>query len=258
MKQIKLLFLNTVSLLFALIMNGLSNTGVFNGKTVGEVSNDFETLFAPAGYAFSIWGIIYILLIIFVGYQWFAWLKYNDDSILKLTGYWFALSSFANGIWIVAWLYTFIGVSVFIMLILLVSLIFLAVNHQLRMKKSPKHINVFVWWPISIYLGWIIVATVANIAAFLVRINWHIGFLTVQNWTIVMIFAAMLIYVLLIIFRNMRGAAVVGIWALIAIAVKHWGIQPAIVSAAIISAVVLIIAIIFNAFTKSNILRKLK
>ena len=258
MKQIKLFFLNTISLLFALVMNSLSNTGAFNGKTVGEVSNDFETLFAPAGYAFSIWGIIYILLIIFVGYQWFAWLMRKDDSVLQQTGFWFAISSIANGFWIVAWLYTYIGVSVLLMLVLLVSLVFLAVRLQLRTRKVSKQINVLVWWPISIYLGWIIVATVANIAAFLVRINWQDSLINEQTWTIVMIIAAMLIFVLLIIFRNMRGTAIVGIWALIAIAVKHWEMKPVIVSAAIISSVVLIIAIILNIITKSNILRKLK
>lgn len=79
MKQITLLVLNTLSLLFTLVMNGLSNKGMFNGKTVGQVSAEFETLFAPAGYAFSIWGVIYILLILFVSRQWVAWLKQNDD-----------------------------------------------------------------------------------------------------------------------------------------------------------------------------------
>ena len=258
MKQIALLILNTVSLLFALVMNGLSNTGTFNGKTVGEVSGDFETLFAPAGYAFSIWGVIYILLIMFVGQQWYAWFKHNDDLELKNTGIWFALSSFANGIWIVAWLYGNLVVSVILMLVLLVSLIVLAVKLRLEIWDAPKRIIVFVWWPICIYLGWIIVASVANIAAFFVSINWQGGFLSAQTWTIIMIFAAVVIYVLLIYFRNLREAALVGIWALIAIAVKHWGMQPAIVTTAIVSSVVLLIAIIFHVFTRSNVLRKLK
>lgn len=258
MTHLRLLILNTASLLFALVMNGLSNTGAFNGKTVGEVSGDLETLFAPAGYAFSIWGVIYILLMMFVGYQWYAWLKHKDDSVLKQTGFWFALSSFANGAWIVAWLYGNIGVSVILMLILLVSLIGLTVKLRLEIWKAPKPIIIFVWWPISIYIGWIIVATVANIAAFLVSINWQEGFLSEQLWTIVMIIAAVAIYVLLIYFRNLREAALVGIWALIAIAVKHWGVQPAIVVTAIVSTVVLLIAIILNAFTRSNVLRKLK
>ncbi len=258
MKQANLLILNTASLLYALIMNGLSNTGTFNGKTVGEVSDAFETIIAPAGYAFSIWGVIYILLIMFVGYQWYAWLKYKDDTELNRTGIWFALSSLANGTWIVAWLYTNIGASVILMLVLLISLIALTVKLRLEIWNAPKKIIVFVWWPICIYLGWIIVASVANIAAFLISINWHGSFLSEQTWTIIMIIAAVVIYLLLIYFRNLREAAFVGIWALVAITVKHWEVLPAIVITTIVSSIVLLIAIILNALKGSNILRKLK
>lgn len=251
MKQITLLILNTAALLFALVMNGLSNTGAFNGKTVGEVSGDFETLFAPAGYAFSIWGVIYILLIMFVGQQWYAWFKYHNDLELKNTGIWFALSSLANGTWVVAWLYGFLVISVILMVVLLVSLIVLTVKLRLEIWDAPKRVIIFVWWPICIYLGWIIVASVANIASFLVSINWQGGFLSAQTWTIVMIIAAMVINLLLIYYRNLREAALVGIWALIAIAVKQWGIEPGIVTAAIAAAAVLLIGISINAY-KNN------
>lgn len=57
MKQITLLILNTLSLLYALIMNGMAGSPVFNGKTGGSVSAQYDTLFAPAGYAFAIWGL---------------------------------------------------------------------------------------------------------------------------------------------------------------------------------------------------------
>ena len=140
----------------------------------------------------------------------------------------------------------------------MVCLIVLTVKLRLEIWNEHKKIIIFVWWPIGIYLGWIIVASVANIAAFFVSINWQGGFLSAQTWTIIMIIAAVVIYVLLIYFRNLREAALVGIWALIAIAVKHWGMQSAIVTTAIVSSVVLLIAIIFNAFTSSNVLRKLE
>jgi hypothetical protein len=248
MKQITLLIVNTASLLFALFMNGLSNTGAFNGKTVGEVSAENETLFAPAGYAFSIWGLIYILLIMFVVWQWVAWFKHNDDRDLKQTGIWFALSSFANGTWIVAWLYGNVGISVVLMLVLLVSLIVLTVRLRLEIWDAPKRTIFFVWWPICVYLGWIIVASVANIAAFLVSINWQGAYMGAEAWTVTMIIAAAIIYLLLIYFRNLREAALVGIWALVAIAVKQWQMQPAIVAAAIAAAVVLFVAIAYNAY----------
>ena len=83
MKQLTLLILNTLSLLYALIMNSLAGSPAFNGKTVGMVSAKYDTLFAPAGYAFAIWGIIYLLLIAFVVYQCIAWFKRKEDRELK-------------------------------------------------------------------------------------------------------------------------------------------------------------------------------
>ena len=66
MKQKALLFTNTISFIFTLIMNGLAGSGDFNGKSVADVSATYDTLFAPAGYAFSIWGLIYVLVLGFV------------------------------------------------------------------------------------------------------------------------------------------------------------------------------------------------
>ena len=248
MKQKVLLLTNTISLVFALTLNGLAGSGVFNGKNVGEVSAQYDTLFAPAGYAFSIWGIIYLLLILFVGYQWFAWLKYKHDENLVKTGFWFTIGNLANGFWIVAWLNNFIGVSVILMFVLLFALVMLTVQLRLELWDAPVRVIAFVWWPICIYLGWIIVATVANVSAFLVSINWNGSFLPADTWTIVMITAATLIYLMLIYFRNMREAAMVGVWALIAIAVRRWYDYHSIAIVAIASAVILFLAVIVHGF----------
>lgn len=247
MKQLALLLFNTVTLLYALVMNGLSNTGAFYGKSVGEISNKYETLIAPAGYAFSIWGLIYLLLILFVGHQWYQWLKHKQDEELTQTGIWFAFGNIANGTWIVAWLGERMEISLLLMAVLLVSLIVLTIELRLKMWKAPKRVITFVWWPIGIYLGWIVVASVANIAAFLVSIGWEGSFLSAKTWTIVMIFAATLIYLLLIYYRNLREAALVGIWALVAISVKHGHTNPSLVAAALTSSGVLLIAIVVHA-----------
>ncbi len=243
MKQIALLITNTLTLIFALVMNALTGSELFNGMTMADISERYVTLFTPAGYAFSIWGIIYLLLIAFTGYQWYMYIKFRQDENLNRTGIWFAVSNLANGLWVAAFLTESIGLSVMLMLVLLLSLIILTVRLRLEIWDAPVRIIAFVWWPICIYLGWIIVATVANISTFLVSINWQGGMLSQQAWVIIMIVAASLIYLLLIYFRNMREAAVVGIWALIAIAVKQWQVHPSIVIAAIAAAVVLFIAV---------------
>lgn len=260
MKQKVLLLLNTFTLIFALFINALGGSGALNGKNVGEVSAQYDTLFAPAGYAFAIWSIIYLLLILFVGYQWFEWLKYKRDENLVKSGFWFTISNLANGFWIVAWLNDYIGVSVFLMLILLYSLVVLTVQLRLEIWDAPVREIVFVWWPVCIYTGWIIVATVANISAYLVSIKWNGSFLPPETWTVVMITAATVIYLLLIYFRNMREAAVVGVWALIAIAVRQWHSHHSIAIAATASVVILFLTVTIHGYInrKTSPFAKLK
>jgi len=260
MKRIILLLINTLTLIFALVMNSLQGSQLFDGTTVGEISAKYETLFTPAGYAFTIWGIIYLMLIAFVAYQWIAWFKRKEDKELILTGWWFALGNLANGLWIVAWLNEQMGISVLIMLVLLFSLIVLTVRLRLETWDAPVRINAFVWWPICIYLGWIIVATVANISVFLVSIGWQGGFISPEIWSIIIIVAATLIYLLLIKTRNMRESAVVGIWALVAIAIKQWQLNPEIAYVALTASVILIVAVAIHGFQnrKTSPFEKLK
>jgi hypothetical protein len=241
-------------------MNSLQGSEVFNGTTVGEVSAKYETLFTPAGYAFAIWGIIYLLLILFVTYQWFVWFKRKEDRELKQISWWFAVGNLANGLWVVAWLNEQMGLSVLLILILLFSLIQLTIRLRLEIWDAPLRIIAFVWWPVCIYLGWVIVATVANISVFLVSIGWQGGFLQEQVWTIIMIVAATTIYLLLIKTRNMREAALVGIWALVAIAVKQWQLNIEIVIAALTASAILFVTVAVHGFRnrKTSPVEKLK
>jgi hypothetical protein len=260
MKQTIYLILNSLTLIFALAMNYLSGTGALGGLSVGEVSAMYENLFTPAGYAFAIWGLIYLLLIAFTGFQWYNLLKKQPDHELAKTGFWFALSNIANGLWIYAWLNSFLGISILLMLLLLISLIVLTFQLRLEIWDAPLRIIAFVWWPITIYLGWITVATVANFAAYFVSIGWDGGFLSETTWTIIMIITATIIYILLIYYRNMREAAIVGVWALVAIAVKQWELNTNVVYAAIIASTILFLYVTIHGFKnrKTSPLLKIK
>jgi hypothetical protein len=239
-KPINLLLANSLSLFFALAMNALSGSALFDGKTVGDVSRTYDTLFAPAGYAFAIWGLIYLLLIAFVSYQWFAWHKHKQDQQLQQTGLWLAVANLANGFWIAAWLTESIGISVLLMFVLLVSLLVLTARLRLEISDPPLRIVVFVWWPVVIYLGWIVVASVANVAAWFVDLGWNGLFLSASSWTILLITLATVIYLVLVLNRNMREAALVGIWALIAIAARQSQVHSEIAVYALIGAAVLL------------------
>jgi hypothetical protein len=246
-QQLKLI-LNTLTLCGTLFVNYWFNSGAFNGKTVGDISDKYENLFTPADYAFIIWGFIYLWLLAFVGYQWYAWLKRKDDTALNQTGIWFMLANIANGTWVIVWLNESIGLSVIIMLFLLLSLIMLVLRLNMERWDAPLFTIAFVWWPICWYIGWIILATVANISAYLTSIGWNGGPFSEEAWTIIMIIVATIVYLFLIFTRNMREASLIGIWGLIAIAVKQWGVHPDIVYTAIGAAVILLIASSYHGY----------
>jgi len=248
MNRTGLLIINTLSLLFTLVLNGLAGSGVFGGRSVGDVSAQYETQITPAGYAFAIWGLIYLLLILFVVYQWVAWLRNREDTALKQTGLWFALGNIANGLWIVVWLNQYMGLSVVLIFLLLISLIVLTYRLRLEIWDAPVRIIAFVWWPIVFYLGWIVVASVANVSVYLVSISWQGGILSPLSWALVMIVIATAIYLLLIFTRNMREAALVGVWAFIAIAVRQGSAHPVIGYTAFAAAAVLLIVIAWHGY----------
>lgn len=247
-KPIYLVISNTLTLLFALIMNGLSGSAAFNGKTVGAVSDKYNTLIAPAGYAFAIWGVIYLSLLVFVGYQWYSYYKLKQDDEIKQTGVWLSLANIANGLWITAWLNESLGMSVLLIFTLLVSLIIITVRLRLEIWNAPKRTIFFTWWPIAIYLGWIIVASVSNVAAYLVSIGWYGGFLSENIWTIIIIVIASIIYLWLVFSRNLRETAMVGVWALVAISARHWNEYSGIAIAAIIGAGILLIVVSWHGY----------
>lgn len=248
MNSLLKLVLNTNSLLTALIVNFLSNRGVFNSKTIGEVSMKYNTLFTPAGYAFSIWAIIYLLLISFVVYQWYIWVKEKREEETLRMGWWFTLANIANAVWVIVWVNEYTTVSVGVMLVLLFSLIQLVRRLNLETWDAPLPTIIFVWWPICIYMGWIILATVANVSAFLVSIGWEGGFLRQAGWTIVMILISTFIYALLIYKRNMREAAIAGVWGLVAIAYKQWERYPEIVLTALFCAFILFFYVSYHGY----------
>lgn len=248
MKQYTLLVLNTLTLAVALVANYLSGTGYFGGATVGEISAQYENLFTPAGYAFGIWGLIYLMLIAFVAHQWYAWVNKREDRELKQTGIWFMLGNLFNAGWIVAWLNGYIGVSVILTLLILTTLLVLMFRLRLETWNAPVRIIVFVWWPLAIYLGWAIVAFTANVAVYLTSIDWGMAGIPEPAWAMTMIIVAAIIYVFLVFTRNLRESAAVGIWALIAIAVKQWPDNQAVAVTAVIMSGILFLVISWHAY----------
>jgi translocator protein len=183
-----LLIGNILALMVVLTMNALANILPINGLNTGQISDLYPSLFTPSGFTFSIWGILYLLQIGFV----IAQFRVKEELYFKELSLWFWLSCLANASWILVWHYLFTGASVVVMLVLLFSLtrIFLLLQ---KSKSTDKMEWLFIKLPFTFYLAWICVATIANISALLVSLNWHGGFLTEEHWAVVMIAIAALL-----------------------------------------------------------------
>jgi uncharacterized membrane protein YhaH (DUF805 family) len=111
-------------------------------------------------------------------------------------------------------------------------------------EVSPGQV-IWVWWPLGIYSGWIAVATIANISAYLAKSDWSF-LLSETTWTVVMIIAATLLNVAMVLTRRMRDFALVGIWSLVAIWARHKGVLPGIEWAALAGALLIAITVLIH------------
>lgn len=239
----KLSVLNLVSVILVILVNYISQAFSLNDTTIGEMSAKYANLFTPAGYAFAIWGIIFLGLLAYGIFQVRrAYYSEKESNFIEQTGYWFFLANILNCCWVLAFMYDFTGFSVLIMLGILLSLIKIILNTNMERWDAPINTIAFVWWPICLYSGWISVATIANIAAYLSKLDWNGGILSEQAWTINMIVAATIINLLMIWKRNMREFAMVGAWALFAIFIRHNGSNMYIAYSAMTGTVILFIA----------------
>ncbi|GGH27042.1 hypothetical protein GCM10007423_12480 [Dyadobacter endophyticus] len=233
---------NIIAVTVTVVVNYLSNTGIFNNSTMASVSARYQNLFTPSGYAFSIWGLIYLLLAVFVVYQSRGISgKREVPAVVEKVGWLFVISCAANSAWVLAWLYDFTGLSVLVMIVLLTSLWRIIVRTRMELDLIPIKKIALTWWPFAIYFGWISVALIANVAAWLTKIGWDGFGLSPVAWTVIMICVAGAVYLVLTWKRNLRESSMVGVWALVAVAVANWETAPAVVDAAlIVSAVILI------------------
>ena len=224
MKINKLLiaFVAAITYIAMVVVNGLANALPINNMSTGDISNAYENLFAPAGITFSIWGLIYLLLAAYVLYQFGLFQKDHGKSrraLFNKVNLWFILSSVANISWIFAWHYDYIGLSVLIMAVLLISLI--KITDIINKEKLSTKEKYFVRLPFSVYFGWITVATIANITVFLVSINWNGFGISEQIWTVVILLAGLLIGALRMMKDKILAYGFVLVWAYVGILIKH-------------------------------------
>lgn len=220
---------NLITVIIALAVNVLASTLPLNGQNTGEISDRFQVYFVPAGYVFAIWGVIYLGWIAFTIYQFR--LSQKESPRLQRLGYLFALSNIANAAWLFSWHYNLFGLSVLIML----TLLGLLIAGYLRLNVNGSSVSRAERWsvdiPFSVYLGWITVATVANITDWLYLVNWNGFGIAATTWAVIMLVVASLLGLAMAVTRRDAGYLSVLVWSFVGIAVKQTSAPDVVLSA---------------------------
>lgn len=230
--------------LLTISVNGLANALPLNGIETGKISDKYFTLFTPAGYVFAVWGVIYLGMLAYMVYQALPSQRTNPRLAI---GWWFVLGNIANTVWIFCWHWEQLLPSVFLIATLLICLV-VAYLRLAPARQVPGLVSHGEWWTthltFSIYTAWVTVATVANIAVYLVSIGWDGGFLSPAVWTVILLLVATGIGLLFLSrWRDVAYVAVL-IWAFVGIAVNHSDVTVVAWTAAGLAAVLVVMAIV--------------
>ncbi|NCW11878.1 MAG: hypothetical protein EBV82_01725 [Chitinophagia bacterium] len=218
----KILF-NWVLFIVVIAVNALANILPINGYNTGQISGFYPNYFVPAGFTFSIWGIIYLSFLVYsITYTYY---QLNQDKFPVINQYldkvspWYWATCILNASWILAWHYLQVLLSVLIMLLFLFALIQIFKSTQKIAKEMNLITRLSLVTPFSIYIGWISVATIANVTALLVKYQWTGGIHPIY-WSVIMIFVAVIAGVYFIQqFKTISYPLVIA-WAI-------WGIKAA-------------------------------
>lgn len=183
----------------------------FNNLTTKEISDSFRIYFVPAGYVFSIWGIIYIGMLAYMVFQLLPAQKENPR--LRATGWWMVLAGVANSLWLFTWHYQFFAFMVPVMLVLLLSLIIA----YIRLRDGAKISSVESWSTrvfTGVYLGWISVATTANITDLLYWLRWDGFGIPAATWMLIVLVVVAALGTAMNFIRRDAAYSAVLLWAL--------------------------------------------
>lgn len=234
--------INVIMFTAMVVMNYLANALPINGKTTGQISAQYDNLFVPAGITFSIWGVIYLMLLGFCIIQF----RSQNKALVESVGWAFAISCLFNSLWIIAWHYDKLPISLILMIGLLAILIYI----NIRLKDTTF---VFAKAAFGIYLGWICIATIANVAALLVNYQWGAWGIAPQIWTIIMIAIGLSIAIIAMykMLNPFIGLSI--IWAFAGIMINRINDVSTIAYSALIAMILLAVFTIWLFFKKSSV-----
>jgi len=217
-KDLRRQLINVIAFVVTVTINGAAVALPLNGLTTAEISDRFPVLVTPADYVFSIWSVIYLLLLVFT--VWQALPRTRTDEALRSIGYLPALAGALNAVWVVLWHYEIFDLTVPVMLGLLATLI--AIHVKLRgVRRAGGADRWLVALPLSAYLGWITVATIANISQMLYRAGYRGEPIGEGAWSVIILAVGVAIALAMLLREADWAFALVIIWAYVGIAAKQ-------------------------------------
>jgi translocator protein len=232
-------YVNVIGLVLVLVVNWLANAAPLNGQTTGEVSADIPTLFTPAAYVFSIWGLIYLGLIAFAVYQ--ALPAQRDAGFIDNIGCWFAATCLLNAGWIFAWHYERFVWTQVVMVGLLICLLVIYERLGIGRKNVESGVRWLVHMPFSLYLAWISVATIANTSVLLTVLGWDGWGVSTTLWTIAVILVGGGLGLLMLWRRGEVAYPLVIVWAFVGIVVRRSDVLPIALTAGAVAVLLLVL-----------------
>jgi hypothetical protein len=210
---------NIAGLLLVLAVNGLSGALPLNGQTMPEISAKYPSLFTPAGFTFSIWGLIYLSLVGFVIYQALPGQR-GDSGMARISGY-FKLNCLANASWLFAWHYDQLWISLVLMAAILLTLV--AIYRALGVLDVTAGLaqQWLVQFPFGLYTGWITVATIANLSAVQIAMGWDDLWFSAISWTQLKMAFAGAVAATVILRRGDMAFVLVVAWAAFGISARQ-------------------------------------
>lgn len=232
-----------IAIMVAIGVNFLTSQFPPQGVTVAQLATTVfaPVYFIPATYAFAIWGVIYLGLIALGFYQLQA--NQQQEPTLRRSGYWLVLASLAQCVWIYLFTLQLIAWSVVAMVGILVCLSILYLRLEIGAPTS-RAMRWLVHMPISVYLGWITVATVVNVSVALYNLNWNGAGIAPQVWTVLLMAVSALLGITVTLQRRDVAYPLVIVWALVALVVRHLTTPLIAVSGSVLAIGVLLVALI--------------
>lgn len=221
--------------------NGMATALSPSGKSVGEISDQFQNYFTPPGYVFSIWGLIYSALLAFTVYQ--ALPSQSDNPRIKSIEGWYIASCFFNGAWMVVWQRELFPISLVMMVGLLVSLVGLYTRLDSSRFEVSTQESWLVHWPFSVYLGWITIATAANTTVVLQWARWDGAGIAPSVWGAILLGIAFIIVLAVTYPRRDKAYMLVLTWASLGIFVKYKGTLVVSITAGVVALASFLIAL---------------